>query len=69
MEKNSKKLFNGTVQARQRRARVISRLEKQLKSGTKPNPEKIAGNSSKIPLSESDIVRIGKEIEILKQRI
>jgi hypothetical protein len=50
-------------QARQRRQRVIERLESQLNLSTK------TVINLPVPLSDSDIKRIKKEIETLKTRI
>lgn len=47
-----------------RRRNALKRLQEQLKSGKKPDKQ---GNL--IALTESDIKRIKKEIEILKSRI
>lgn len=47
-----------------KRRRVIERLQNQLKDGFKSK-----NGIDKIPLSERDIERIKKEIEILKTRI
>jgi len=55
-----------TVQKRLRQARALKMLEAQLKSGVKTEKKTI---DAKIPLTESDKVRIGKEIELLKSRI
>jgi hypothetical protein len=63
MEMNkSKKLYNGTQQVRNRRTRVIDRLEVQLKRGT-------IGVSNSRELTESDIKRINSELVTLKARI
>ena len=64
----SMKHFNGTPKAKTRRVSTIERLEKQLKSGMKP-PKKTDQTVSDIPLMEVDIVRINKELAILKNRI
>ena len=64
MSNKSQKGFNGTPKARTRRVNVISRLEKQLKAGVKPEE-----GTNLITLDERDINRIGKELEILKKRI
>jgi hypothetical protein len=64
----STKHYNGTPQAKSRREKVIERLETQLKKGMKP-PKKTDQTLSNIPLTDIDIKRIEKEIEILKQRI
>lgn len=45
-----------------RRARALSRLQAQLKSGVKP----VKGEN--VPLEERDIKRINKEIDILKNK-
>jgi hypothetical protein len=52
-----------------RRARAKERLEAQLKSGVKPNPVKSPGNNVNVPLTDHDIKRIEKEIEILKSKV
>jgi hypothetical protein len=52
-----------TVQKRSRQARALVMLEAQLKSGVKTEKKT---RDVKIPLTESDIKRIKKEIEILK---
>lgn len=49
-----------------RRARAKERLEAQLKSRVKP--EKSPRHDTNIPLTEQDVKRIEKEIEILKSR-
>jgi hypothetical protein len=64
----SKKGFNGTPQARDRRTNVIERLEKQLKRGMR-TPKKTEQTLSDIPLMDADITRIQKELSILKTRI
>jgi hypothetical protein len=46
-----------------RRLRAMHRLEKQLKSGVKPSKDGV------IPLTETDIKRIQKEIKILSERV
>lgn len=61
----------------QKRKDVIERLENQLKSGVKPQKnkdilnilDKTNGLFGYIPLTEHDIKRINKEIDILKSRI
>lgn len=63
MSNKSKKGFNGQPQARDRRTRVIARLEKQLEAGVKPE------GTNLITLDESDVKRIEKELSILKTRI
>lgn len=55
-------VFEGGINLRRRSA--LKRLQEQLKSGKKPDKQ---GNL--IALTESDIKRIKKEIEILKSRI
>ena len=64
----SKKHYNGTPQAKSKRERVIERLETQLKKGMKP-PKKTDQTISNILLTDKDVKRIEKELEILKQRI
>jgi hypothetical protein len=49
-----------------RQARVITMLETQLKSGNKTQKKT---RDVKIPLTESDIKRINKEIENLKAKL
>ena len=68
MANKSKKGFNGTPKARDRRTRVIARLETQLKRGMK-SPKKSDQTISDIPLTDSDVERIKKELSILKSRI
>lgn len=63
------KLFSTQPRAKERRVRVIARLEQQLKDGKKPNPEKLPGNDEFIPLTEEDIKRIKQELLTLKSRI
>lgn len=63
------KLFNNSPLAKARRKRVISRLETQLISKIKENPEKLEGNDINIPLTEADVKRINKELKTLKERI
>lgn len=46
-----------------RQQRALERLQKQLKSGTKTQ----AKTNKKVPLSETDIKRIEKEIGILSK--
>jgi len=45
-----------------RRANVVKRLEVQLNKGTKTAKK----STKQVPLSESDVKRINKELEILK---
>lgn len=66
MANKSKKGFNGQPQARDRRIRVIARLEAQLKSGVRPP---LRDEKFEVPLTESNIERIKKELSILKTRI
>lgn len=56
------KLTSG-VKLRNRRKNALIRLEQQLKSGVK------TVKFEKQPLTESDIKRINKEIQILKSKI
>lgn len=51
--------------AKSRRAKVMEKLQIQLKAGTKVLPD----GSGTMDLSESDITRIQKELETLKTRI
>jgi hypothetical protein len=59
--------YSRTVCKKNRRERVIAMLEKQLKNGKKR--EKVIHGAKTIPLTEKDIKRIEKEIDILKARI
>lgn len=43
---------------------VVSRLEAQLKRGTKPQP-----GGEDVPLTDKDIARINKELETVKARL
>ena len=56
---------------KERRKSVITRLEKQLKDGTKPNKGTAQERKDNpfIPLTDKDVTRIKKDIEILKTRI
>lgn len=59
-----------TSKQRRRKLSTLERLEKQLKSGHKP--EKIDGKTSltkKVPLTESDVKRIKKELEVLEKAV
>lgn len=57
----------------QRRERALSRLESQLKSGTKTEKTNfltdVTTGPDKLPLSDSDKQRITKEINVLKSRV
>lgn len=55
-----------TTQKRSRQARALSMLEDQLQSGVKTQKKT---RDVKIPLTDSDIKRINKSIEILKSRL
>jgi hypothetical protein len=55
MSNKSQKGFNGTPKARNRRTNVISRLETQLKTND--------------GLTDENVTRIKKELEILKTRV
>ena len=54
-----------TAAKRSRQSRVLVMLEKQLKSGVKTQKKT---TDVKVPLTESDIKRINKEIDILTKR-
>lgn len=62
MKKNGVK-FSRQKQVVERRKRVITRLETQLKSNTKNSKEGV------LPLTDKDVTRIKKEIEILSERL
>lgn len=51
------------VPVKSRRQRVIGRLESQLKSGTKNTKE------GRVQLTDKDVKRINKELDILKKRV
>jgi hypothetical protein len=55
-----------TAAKRSRQSRVITMLEKQLKSGVKTQKKT---TDVKVPLTETDIKRINKEIDILTKRV
>ena len=55
-----------TVQKRSRQTRALSMLEEQLKSGVKTQKKT---TDVKVPLTENDIKRLKKEIEVLKSRV
>jgi hypothetical protein len=55
-----------TTQKRSRQARALSMLEDQLKSGEKTQKKT---RDVKVPLSDSDIKRINKSIEILNSKL
>lgn len=66
------KLTNSSGRKNQRRIDVVSRLENQLKSGVKPvhsTKNEFVEFGATDPLSETDISRIKKEIEVLNKRI
>ena len=69
--KRSKK--NQGPKAKARRGSAIQRLEEQLKVGKKPNKElsnpHLSGNDLLVDLTDSDKVRIKKEISTLKERV
>lgn len=54
-----------TIAKKSRQARVLVTLEAQLKSGVKTKKKT---SDVKVPLTDSDVKRINKEIEILKSR-
>lgn len=58
------KKWSKTVLVKGRRHGALKRLEAQLKLGTKPTKE-----GKTVKLSEKDIKRIKKEINILKSRL
>lgn len=55
-----------TAAKRSRQSRVITMLEKQLKSGVKTQKKT---TDVKVPLTDFDIKRINKELEILNKRV
>lgn len=59
------KKFAKDVKTITRRKSVIDRLEKQLKAGVKTEK----GTLKNVPLTDSDINRIKRELETLKTRL
>lgn len=59
------KKFAKDVKTISRRKSVIDRLEKQLKAGVKTEK----GTLKNVPLTDSDINRIKRELETLKTRL
>jgi|LakMenE18May11ns_1017448.scaffolds.fasta_scaffold8988068_2 hypothetical protein len=60
-----------TMPARARRKRVIERLENQLQSGFKRvsiKDDSGKSTDSRVKLTDSEVTRIQKEIEVLKTR-
>jgi len=55
-----------TVAKRSRQQRVLEMLEKQLKNGVKTEK---GTRDVKIPLTDSDVKRINKEIDTLKTKV
>lgn len=55
-----------TAAKRSRQSRVITMLEKQLKSGVKTKKKT---TDVKVPLTDSDVKRINNELEILNKRV
>lgn len=60
--------MKGKLGKKRRQRSVIEQREAQLKTGTKP--EKVNGRTTnkQIPLTENDVKRIKKEIEVLGKR-
>ena len=55
-----------TAAKKSRQQRVLALLEKQLKNGVKTQK---GTYDVKIPLTDSDVKRINKEIDILKTKV
>lgn len=55
-----------TIQRRSRQARALSMLEAQLKSGVKTEK---GTRDKKVDLTDSDVKRLNKEIDILRSRL
>jgi hypothetical protein len=55
-----------TLEQKARKENVIKRLESQLKSGNKTEKKSV---NTKVSLTDSDIKRIKKELDVLKSRI
>jgi len=64
-ETNGVKKWAKSPAHKQRRRNAIARLEKQLKEGKKTNKT----GKALIPLTDKDVIRINKELSILKARI
>lgn len=60
-------LNSSIMKLQQRRKSALARLEAQQKSGFKHNI--IKGEDSLTPLTEKDVTRIKKEIEVLKSKV
>ena len=57
--------MKGTTGINMRRANAFKVLEAQLKRGTKPEKVNKKTTSKMVPLTEGDIKRIQKEMEVL----
>lgn len=68
MKKNGVK-YSMRPDAVSRRKGALERLERQLKSGVKPVYDADSKASYEVKLSDSDVNRIKREIETLKNRI
>jgi len=55
-----------TIAKKSRQARALNVLEQQLKNGVKTQKKT---TNTKIPLTDADVKRINKEIEVLKTRV
>jgi hypothetical protein len=55
-----------TLVQKSRKENVIKRLESQLQSGNKTEKKSV---NTKVSLTDSDIKRIKKELDVLKSRI
>lgn len=55
-----------TLAQKSRKSRVLEMREKQLKNGVKTQKHT---TDVKIPLTDNDIKRINKEVDILKTRV
>ena len=51
------------------REKALVRLQNQLKSGTKPDRVDGKTTSNRVPLTDSDKTRIGKEMEFVNKKI
>ena len=58
--------YGKTVTQQSRRRRALAMLEQQLKSGVKTEKKTF---DKKVPLTEKDVKRLNKEINILKDRL
>jgi len=68
-KKNNGVNYGKTTPQQSRRRRALDQLNTQLKSGKKPIKNQIGDHNGMTELTDKDINRINKEIEILKNRL